>query len=77
MRSTATFLISQQRKIRRGHQLATKEDIARLEPGTKGEFGRLAAEIKKRPTRGQTIADAAMIAGLIGALITLGTRLAR
>ena len=85
MRSTAKFLISRQRKIWRGHELTTKEDIARLEPatkenfarlklGTKGAFGRLAAEIEKRPTRRQTIADVAMIAGLIGALITLGTR---
>jgi hypothetical protein len=50
MRSTAKFLISRQRKIWRGHELATKEDIARLELGTKGEFGRLVAEIEKHPT---------------------------
>jgi len=57
-------------------ELTTTEDFARLELGSKGEFGRLAVEIEKRPTRRQTIADVAVIAGLIGALITLGTRLA-
>jgi hypothetical protein len=48
-----------------------------LSSAPKGEYGRLAAEIEKRPTRRQAIADVAMIAGLIGALITSGTRLAR
>jgi hypothetical protein len=46
MRSTARSTISRQRKIWRGHELATKEDIARLELGTKGEFGKFAAEIE-------------------------------
>jgi len=50
--------LSRQRKSWRGHELTTKEDIARLERDTKedfarlelggkGEFGRLAAEIEK------------------------------
>jgi hypothetical protein len=57
-------------------ELSTKEDIARLELSTKEDIARLAAEIEKRPTRRQTMVDVAMIAGLIGALIALGTRLA-
>jgi biopolymer transport protein ExbB/TolQ len=55
---------------------STKQDIARFELLTKEDLARLAAEIEKRPTRRQTVVDVAMIVGLIGALITIGTRLA-
>ena len=56
---------------------STKQDLARFELRTTEELARLAAEIEKRPTRRQTMVDVAMIVGLIGTLITLGTRLAQ
>jgi hypothetical protein len=43
---------------------------------TKLELADLRLEIEKRPTRRQTMADVALIVGTIGALITIGTRLA-
>jgi hypothetical protein len=44
---------------------ATKEDIANLK-----------IEIEKRPTRRQSITDIFVIVGLIGTLLTIGSRLA-
>lgn len=43
---------------------------------TKLELADLRLEIERRPTRRQTMADVALIVGTIGALITIGTRLA-
>jgi hypothetical protein len=44
--------------------------------GTKEDLAKITAEIERRPTRRQTVADVALIVGVIAALITIGTRLA-
>jgi len=51
----------------RAPSLVDKADIANLK-------AELKAEIEKRPTRRQTIADIALIVGVIAAAVTLGSR---
>jgi len=53
----------------RAPYLADKTDLANLSAGLK-------AEIEKRPTRRQSVTDVILIAGLVGTLLTIGSRIA-
>jgi hypothetical protein len=54
----------------RAPHLVDKADLITLQ-------ATLTAEIEKRPTRRQAIVDIALIVGLIGALLTIGSHMAR
>lgn len=67
--------------------LATKADLTSTESRLRSEIqatktdlvgteARLREEIQKRPTRRQSITDVALIVGLIGGVLTIGSRLA-